>query len=97
MRYTGLDLVKGYNGKQIYESVTLPIIPPIDTDTYIITTIGDRLDSLATKYYGEPRYWWILALVNELGGGTITIQPGIQLRIPADPLPIIQAYRQANT
>lgn len=97
MRYTGLEKIKGATGKQIFESVTLPNIPPTDNDIYIITTIGDRLDSIATKYYGDPRYWWILSLVNELGAGTITIEPGTQLRIPPDPLPIIQEYRRVNS
>ncbi len=97
MRYVGLETVKGYNGKQIYESVTLPVIEPTDEDIYIISSIGDRLDLLATRYYGDPRYWWIIALVNDIGGGTTTIPAGTQLRIPPDPLPILQAYRKVNS
>lgn len=97
MRYDTLDKINGADGKQVYESVVLPIIQPMESDMYIITTVGDRLDTLATKYYGNPRYWWIIMLVNELGAGTITITPGTQLRIPVDPLPIIQTYRAANS
>lgn len=27
---------------------------------------GDRLDHLAAKYLGDGRYWWVIALVNDI-------------------------------
>ena len=35
-----------------------------DTINYIWKT-GDRFFKLADKYYGDPTYWWVIALFNE--------------------------------
>lgn len=51
-------------------------------DVYIVSKMGDRLDNLAYDYYGDISYWYVIAIVNNLGRGTITVPPGIVLRIP---------------
>lgn len=35
----------------------------------IIATGDDRLDTLAGNYYGDSRYWWILAAASGIGWG----------------------------
>jgi hypothetical protein len=52
------------------------------TDRYIISREGDRLDLLATEFYNDPRWWWIIAEANNLGKGSYIVPPGIQIRIP---------------
>ena len=50
------------------------------TDTYI-WRYGDRFYQLAYRYYGDVRYWWVIAWFN----GTPTevdIFPGDQIEIP---------------
>lgn len=49
---------------------------------YRTAVSGDRFDSLAFEYYGDPTFWWVLASANpevfypdEIAGGTV-------LRIP---------------
>jgi hypothetical protein len=56
-------------------------IPKSDSDIYILTQPGDRLDNLAHKYYGNQNLWWYLAKANGLS--FVTLDAGISLRIPA--------------
>lgn len=48
--------------------------------------VGDRLDIIAAKYYGEEEYWWVIALCNGItypfASGGLT--PGKTLKIPLD-------------
>jgi len=65
-----------------YDSTLYPKIVFDDSDFYIITKIGDRLDLLASKYYNDVNLWWIIAQANQIGKGTLNVSTGIQLRIP---------------
>jgi len=65
-----------------YTTTRLPSIPQSPDDRYIFSREGDRLDQLAFEFYEEPRYWWIIATANNLGKGTLNVEPGIQIRIP---------------
>ena len=44
---------------------------------------GDRYYKLASKYYGQPNYWWIIAWYNGLPTEA-TVQPGDVLAIPTN-------------
>ena len=43
---------------------------------------GDRLETLANRYYGDTSLWWIIAKANEIGKGKIGVDPEKKLRIP---------------
>ena len=67
---------------------TLPIygdIPRHENDLYILSVDGDRLDLISNRFYGTPKYWWVIALANNMGKGTLFVTPGAQLRIPHAP------------
>ncbi len=51
-----------------------------DTDMFVVTQEGDRLDNLAFQYYGNPHLWWFIAQANNLN--KMNLEAGIQLRIP---------------
>lgn len=34
-----------------------------------VTTQADRLDSIAGQFYGDGRYWWIIAAASDIGWG----------------------------
>lgn len=51
-------------------------------DVFVVSQLGDRLDNIAFDYYGNSSYWYVLAVVNNLGKGTVVVPPGIVLRIP---------------
>lgn len=59
------------------------ILNNIDTVEYTYK-VGDRLDHLAARFFGEDTYWWIIAIVNDVGypfaSGGLT--PGTILKIP---------------
>jgi hypothetical protein len=69
-----------------YKTAHYPDFPKKQTDLYIISSEQDRLDLLSNTFYKDPRYWWILAKVNNLGKGTLDVPMGVQIRIPM-PLP----------
>ena len=63
-------------------------VPESNSDIYVITQQGDRLDNLAYQYYGSSTYWWFIANVNNLN--KMNLEPGTRLRIPT-------SIAQANT
>ena len=63
------------NSTTIYSS-----IPKADSDIYVITQDGDRLDLLANQFYGDVNLWWYIAKANGLTFMNIPI--GTSLRIP---------------
>lgn len=65
-----------------YNTTLYPKIGSDNNDIYVFSTIGDRLDLLADRYYGDVNLWWIIAQANHIGKGTLNIVPGTQLRIP---------------
>ena len=73
------------SGKRYYKRKTYPQIPFSDTDVYVITTVGDRLDSIAYSYYNDAELWWVISIANNnVTNGSIFPQPGTQLRIPTN-------------
>lgn len=98
-RYSDIPEKKNDSGKRVRRSTFMPTIVPSQTDIYIITTVGDRLDLLAHKYYGDVSYWWIIAQANvesNVGKGTMVLPVGIQLRIPTNPVEITQQLNELN-
>lgn len=57
-------------------------IPKRDSDIYLITQVGDRLDNLANKFYKDSSFWWYIAQANNLF--SIHLEPNTSLRIPID-------------
>ena len=55
-------------------------VPKRNTDIYLITEYGDRLDLLANQYYGDPQLWWFIARVNHLK--TMNVEAGTSIRVP---------------
>ena len=95
-RYEKIQLQKDNTGRRFRTTVLLPVIEPDLNDIYIIGQVGDRLDNLAFKYYGDSSLWWIIARANDIGKGDFTVPIGLQLRIPANQYDIIDAYKILN-
>ena len=45
--------------------------------------LGDRFYKLAAKYYGEPKYWWVIAQYNGMPTEA-DVYPGDVLSIPTN-------------
>jgi nucleoid-associated protein YgaU len=54
-----------------------------ENDVFIISQEGDRLDLLANEYYGDETLWFVIARANNIGHGSIVIEPGKVIRIPS--------------
>ena len=83
--------------KRVYNTLIDPTIDLQDSDIYVITSIGERLDSLAWKYYNDATLWWIIAAANPtLRKDSLYLEAGIQIRIPADYQQVLLNFQLQN-
>ena len=86
--------------KNHYVNMVYPEIPPTSRDEYIITSWEDRLDLLASDYYGDPSYWWVISRANSdvTKRDSFFIKTGVQIRIPpVGDLPrLMEEYEKLN-
>ena len=68
----------GTLGTQYYRGVTYPEIPLSETDIWVETEFGDRLDLIANQFYSDSTLYWIIAIANPKirHKRTIPINPG---------------------
>ncbi len=95
-RYIYTDTKEGKDKKRFMQTTIYPKVLPDDNDLYIITEQGDRLDILANTYYKNPSMWWIIATANNINDANFYIEPGIQLRIPANISKILNDLQKLN-
>jgi hypothetical protein len=102
-RYTSIDTILDkvpVSKKETlgYQTVKYPEIPLSVNDIYVITTLGDRLDSLAQQFYNDVNLYWIISSANPdaLNLGSLFIAPGTELRIPTDVSTIKFLFNQLN-
>lgn len=74
--------LKSIDGIEFWDMLDLPIYTPQPNDIAYTTQNGDRLDSLASTYYGDPVALWVLAWANNMDLYDPTLQPNIALIIP---------------
>lgn len=91
-RYNNIPRV----GKKL-KTIKFPKISASVTDTVIVSREGDRLDTISSKYYGDDSLYWIIALLNKIGNGSLNIEPGTTIRIPTNITKIIQEYKALNS
>lgn len=96
-RYDDRVILYTIQSKPYYKGKVYPNIPLSETDVYIITNVGDRLDSLAYSYYNDVNYWWIISAANNnITKGSLFPAPGTQLRIPTDLNYVLNLFDQFN-
>lgn len=95
-RYKRIDILKNNENTSYRRNIIFPKVPARSSDIYVISTAGDRFDTLALEYYGDSTLWWIIAGVNNSKKDSLAVKPGIQLRIPSSPQRIIDAYEELN-
>lgn len=96
-RYNNTPILQTTKGRPYFKSKFYPNIPLSENDIYVITIVGDRLDSLAYSYYHDSTLWWIIAAANNnITNGALYPQPGTQLRIPSDINNILNLVNQFN-
>jgi len=95
-RYSTQAIKRRGDGKRVFTSTAYPRIGKKMSDIYVIATDADRLDILSFQFYGRTDYWWIIAIANNIGRGTLTVPEGAQLRIPTDVEDVIKEYNRIN-
>lgn len=95
-RYKRIDILRNSENTSYKRNVIFPTIPASSSDIYVIATAGDRFDTLALEYYGDSTLWWIIAGINKGKKDSLAVKPGVQLRIPASPQRIMDAYEELN-
>jgi nucleoid-associated protein YgaU len=97
-RYENITILKTeYTDRPYYKGKFYPNVPLSESDVYVITTIGDRLDSLAYSYYNNATMWWVISMANNnVTRGSLFPIPGTQLRIPTDLNTVLNLYKQFN-
>jgi nucleoid-associated protein YgaU len=83
------------SGVQVYGTTYYPQIPISDSDKFVRPVDGDRLDTLAYRYYGDITLWWVIAKANGIKGKVVTSVDEV-LRIPGDISRIIENFRKIN-
>lgn len=95
-RYQNIQSQKSDNGKTIYLPVKYPSLVPSNNDYYIIAREEDRFDLIASDFYGNSTYWWVVVMANDLPGDSMYAPPGFQLRIPNNLNDALSAYNVEN-
>jgi hypothetical protein len=97
-RYQNIPKTK-IDGKEMYVTSRYPEIPLSEDDIYVITTQGDRFDTLSQQFYKDSSLWWIISIANndKLNQSTLIIPPGIQIRIPANYNAVISNFNLINS
>lgn len=93
-RYKNIEQRKNEQYKRTLTTQIPPVLKKDIQDMYIYTREGDRLDSLASVYYGDRTKWTYLAAANNLT--ELIVKPGIQLRIPHNEESIEQIWTDQN-
>jgi len=96
-RYENIKIEKTEEGKRYRKTVQYPVIEKKTTDIYIMGRVGDRLDTIAHKYYKNSRLWWIIARANNIGNGDLVVPIGKQIRIPVNYIEIVKNYNKLNS
>ena len=83
------------SGIRVLSTTYYPEIPINNSDIFIYTKEGDRLDTLAHRYYGNNTLWWIIAKANGIRG-KIGLEVATPLRIPGNITTIIEKFIHIN-
>jgi len=97
MIYNNTDILTTSRGVKYYKALKYPPIPPSESDAYVVTVQGDRLDLLSYQYYKDPTLWWIISVTNSnITFGSMFPEPGTQLRIPTNISNVIELFNAEN-
>jgi len=94
-RFTGIKIDKD-TGNRVQKITLYPEIRINDGDQFVYPLDGDRLESLAQRYYGDSTLWWIIAKANNIRDGSFGLPPAEKLRIPGNVQQITQDLQTIN-
>jgi nucleoid-associated protein YgaU len=92
-RYSDNKIIDGYyygswRNRLVEGSIEPDIFENITTIEHTVS-VGERLDHLSARYFGDDQYYWVIAVVNSIID-PLDISPGRKLRIPTDVRQILE-------
>ena len=94
-RYARTQVKMDKSGMRVYSTTYYPRIPINNSDKLVRTKDGDRLDTMAYRFYKDTSLWWIIAKANGIRG-KISLEIGKVIRIPSDITNIIEEFNSIN-
>ena len=95
-RYENNKIKLDKDGKRVYSTTYYPRIPLSNSDQFIQTKQGTRLDNIAHTFYGDAKLWWIIAKANGIAGKAV-IPTATKLRVPSNVTDIITNFKKINS
>ncbi len=95
-RYENIKQITTMDGITYKSNTIYPEVPLSENDFYVITSAGDRYDTLAQQFYNDYSLWWIIAAANNSQQASLNVEPGVQIRIPANQSQIVSQFNQVN-
>ena len=94
-RYARTQVKMDKSGMRVYSTTYYPRILLNNNDKFVRTKDGDRLDTMAYRFYKDTSLWWIIAKANGIRG-KISLEIGKVIRIPSDITNIIEEFNSIN-
>ena len=94
-KFTGIKIDKN-TGNRVFKATLYPTIRFNDGDKFIFPIDGERLETLAYRYYKDTTLWWIIAQANNIRDGSFGLKPDKQIRIPMEIAKILKDFRTIN-
>ena len=91
-RYNVNEIKKIKDGRTVYKTKIYPRIPKLNSDIYIVTQDGDRLDTISYQYYGDSSLWWVIASANNIHDPSFAVADGTVLRLPVNYSDILNKF-----
>ena len=96
-RYVGGGVTESADGFVEWWERTIFEEDPSDISYVVENFYEGRLDMIASLFYNEPRWWWLIAQYNNILNPAEEITAGRILRIPAKSrLPLMLGVRQGG-
>lgn len=71
------------DGGMFWDMLQLDAIPSQPDDILHTVSAEERIDLLAYDFYGDPGFWWVIALANEMELLPFDLTAGATIRIPS--------------
>ena len=94
-RYARTQVKMDKSGMRVYSTTYYPRILLNNNDKFVRTKDGDRLDTMAYRFYKDTSLWWIIAKANGIRG-KIALEIGKVIRIPSDIINTIEDFNSIN-
>ena len=90
-RYSSTSITKDKRRNfRVLKPTMYPNIAMKDSDIFIAPVVGEKLENLAHKFYGDGSLWWIIAKANNINDSTVVSNTFKRIRIPTEIQDVLQ-------